>query len=215
LREGIDRVVVVHPVLRSHADDPPQKREPPGIVTVGLGPKRGAAERLLLVERAEFAAHHPQAQARGASQRHARRVTRDRGTLGSRGQDFQGRATIEVVGRPYDLQLERQVESVRPQQLGGTREKRRGGPAVEPVLRAPACRGQTGGRALAQIRVEAAELGEVTVRLLEVVADDLVRLDERPAVLGEPIGEAGVQVGADRLWESVVGGIPDQQVPEA
>ena len=34
-------------------------------------------------------------------------------------------------------------------------------------------------------------------------------------MLVEPVGEAGVQVGADRLGEGVVGGVADQQVAEA
>ena len=48
-----------------------------------------------------------------------------------------------------------------------------------------------------------------------MVADDLVALDERVAVLVQPVGEAGMQVGADRLWERVVGGVADQQVAKA
>src|SRR5207342_493954 len=48
-----------------------------------------------------------------------------------------------------------------------------------------------------------------------VVADDLVALDERAAVLVEPTGEAGMQVGADRLRERVVGGVSNEQVAEA
>ena len=59
------------------------------------------------------------------------------------------------------------------------------------------------------------ELGRVAGRLLEVVADDLVALDEDVAVLVEPVGEPGMQVGADRLGECVVGGVADQQVTEA
>ncbi len=34
-------------------------------------------------------------------------------------------------------------------------------------------------------------------------------------MLVEPVGEAGVQVGADRLGEGVVGGVADQQMAEA
>ena len=48
-----------------------------------------------------------------------------------------------------------------------------------------------------------------------MVADDLVAFDERLAVVVEPVGEAGVQVGAERLGERVVGGVADQQVAEA
>ncbi len=59
------------------------------------------------------------------------------------------------------------------------------------------------------------ELGQVQGGLLEVVAEDLVELDEALAVLGEPLREAAMQVGPRRLREPVVGGVADQEVPEA
>ena len=59
-----------------------------------------------------------------------------------------------------------------------------------------------------------AQLGLVAGGLLEVVADELVQLDEGPLVL-EPVGEAAVQVCANGLRESVVGGVADEQVAEA
>ena len=49
--------------------------------------------------------------------------------------------------------------------------------------------------------------------LLEVIADDLVALDE--IVAREPVGEALVQLRSRRLREGFVGGIADEQVPEA
>jgi hypothetical protein len=60
----------------------------------------------------------------------------------------------------------------------------------------------------------ASKLQAVAIRLLEVVADDLVQLDELPAVLLQPHGESFVQLAAGRLRQRVVGGIPDQQVAE-
>ena len=88
-------------------------------------------------------------------------------------------------------------------------------PAVEAIARAPAGGGEPQGGAFGKGRVGLPELRLVAGGLFEVVADDLVALDERLAVLVEPVGEAGVQVGADRLGERVVGRVADQQVAEA
>ena len=51
--------------------------------------------------------------------------------------------------------------------------------------------------------------------LLEVVAEDLVQLDELGAVRLQPGCEALVQLGAGRFRQCVVGGVADQQVAEA
>ena len=59
------------------------------------------------------------------------------------------------------------------------------------------------------------ELGAIAHALLEVVAEDLVQLDDLGAVLLHPGGEALVEVGASRLRQRVVGRIADQEVPEA
>jgi hypothetical protein len=48
--------------------------------------------------------------------------------------------------------------------------------------------------------------------LLEVIAENLVQLDEALAVLLEPVGEAAVEIGAGRLGECVVGGVADQEM---
>jgi hypothetical protein len=51
------------------------------------------------------------------------------------------------------------------------------------------------------------------MRLLEVVADDLVPLDE---VVGrEPVGKTLVQLGASRFRQRLVRGIANEEVPEA
>ena len=57
------------------------------------------------------------------------------------------------------------------------------------------------------------ELGAVPVRLLEVVADDLVALYE--VVAGKPVGEALVQLGAGRLRQRLVGGVANEEVAKA
>ena len=77
----------------------------------------------------------------------------------------------------------------------------------EPLARAPG--------EIAPVLVDRPELGAVAIRLLEVVADDLVQLDEVGAVLLEPVGEPLVQVGADGLRQRLVRGVADQQVAEA
>ncbi len=59
------------------------------------------------------------------------------------------------------------------------------------------------------------ELAAVGVRLLEVVAEDLVELEEIPAVALEPFGEPLVQLRADGLRQRVVGRVANQHVAEA
>ena len=83
------------------------------------------------------------------------------------------------------------------------------------VARAPACSGEPECGAVRYVRIGLPELSHVAGRLLEVVADDLVALDERLSVVVEPGGEAEVQIGADRLGERVVGGVANQQVAKA
>ena len=73
------------------------------------------------------------------------------------------------------------------------------------------------GRAPCEVvepRIGAVELGPVAVGALEVVADDLVLLDER-CVPVEPVGERLVELGSRLLGERVVGGVADQKVAEA
>ena len=50
--------------------------------------------------------------------------------------------------------------------------------------------------------------------LLEVVAENLVQLDQPSAFL-DPAGEAFVQLGSCGFWEALVGDVTDQQVAEA
>ncbi len=64
--------------------------------------------------------------------------------------------------------------------------------------------------------VERAELGEVPIRLLEVIAEDLLVLGRALAVdaVG-PLDELLVKRRAGALEDSVVGGVPDEDVVEA
>ena len=59
------------------------------------------------------------------------------------------------------------------------------------------------------------ELGAVAERLLEVVAEQLVELDELGAVLLEPVGEALVQLCPLRFRQGLVGGVAHEEMAEA
>ena len=62
-------------------------------------------------------------------------------------------------------------------------------------------------------RVVGPELAKVVRGTLEVVADDLVLLQESRNRL-DPVGEALMQLGPDLLRQRLVRGVADQQVPE-
>ena len=100
-------------------------------------------------------------------------------------------------------------------ELGRSVEEHGRRPEVLAVVRAPTGAGESRGSALGKGGVGLPELCPAADGLLEVVADDLVALDESLAVLVEPVGEAFVQVGADGFRKRVVGGVADQQVTEA
>ncbi len=62
-------------------------------------------------------------------------------------------------------------------------------------------------------RIFGVQLGAIAVRLLEVVANDLVLLEQ--LVVPQPLGELLVELRASRLWERLVRRVPDQDVAEA
>jgi hypothetical protein len=104
---------------------------------------------------------------------------------------------------------------------GSARQERRGSlqQASGRVLvgapqRALARGGQPHRTSCRQAVVVAAELAPVEHRLLEVVADDLVLLDEVHVLL-DPEREALVQIGARLLRQRIVGSVADQEVTEA
>ena len=79
-----------------------------------------------------------------------------------------------------------------------------------------ACSREVVGRSASESRqggVAWVELRPVAVRLLEVVAEDLVALHK--VVLREPVRELLVQLRPSRLRKRLVGGVADEQVPEA
>ncbi len=59
------------------------------------------------------------------------------------------------------------------------------------------------------------ELLPVAIGLLEVVAEQLVELDELGAVLREPVGELLVQLRPLRLRQALVGGVAHEEMTEA
>ena len=105
------------------------------------------------------------------------------------------------------------------QERGGAREEVDGGRHVAARERALAGRRQPLRRALAQRRGPIAgrpELEQGAMRLLEVVADDLLVLPGEVArVHLDPIREPLVHLRAHRLWDPVVGSIADEDVGEA
>ena len=116
----------------------------------------------------------------------------------------------------HELGFEGEVELGRRHERGCALQEARRRPVVLAERRSLAAGGQAAPRRRGQRVVSGqAELGTVARPLLEVVAEDLVELDEITAVLLEPGREARVQLGADRLRECVVGGVADQDVAEA
>ena len=112
--------------------------------------------------------------------------------------------------------FEGEVDLGRGDERGGALEQAHGGAVVLAELRPVAAGGQAAPRRRGQhVVVGQPELGAVAAGLLEVVAEDLVQLDELGPVLLQPGGEALVEVGAGRLGQRLVGGVADQQVAEA
>jgi hypothetical protein len=136
--------------------------------------------------------------------------------LGGGGGDRGGLRAVPLEVRlgEGEVELEHDVEARRPGQRKRPLEQPFGGPVVAPPERAAA-----GGRApragaFGQGRVGLSQLLPVVRGLLEVVAEDLVQLDQLLAALFEPGGEALVQLRPAGFRERVVGGVADQQVTE-
>ena len=144
-------------------------------------------------------------------------IARRRGTLG------EGICAPERVVAPAcpeqgvaELGFEGEVDLGRRYERGGALEQADGGAVVLAEGRAVAAGGQAPPRRRGQLVVGGhPELGAVAAGLLEVVAEDLVQLDELGPVLLQPGCEALVELGAGRFRQRVVGGVADQQVAEA
>ena len=89
--------------------------------------------------------------------------------------------------------------------------------AASPIRRREEALGGAARQGARPAVVDGAELLVVAVRLLEVVAEDLLELGRpaSPATSLEPVGEALVQLGPQLLRRARVGGVADEDVAEA
>ncbi len=125
---------------------------------------------------------------------------------------------LEPAAGEQDVrQRDAEVHVERPRQGGRPAEQAARGAGVGTGERAAAGGGQAPARLLAEGAgplVHRPQLRAVAVRLLEVVADELVLLDQPGTALLQPAPEALVQLGPRRLRQRLVGGVPDEQVAE-
>jgi len=117
--------------------------------------------------------------------------------------------------RHGEIELELDVEAERSRERERPLEKPLGGQPVATPVRSASGGGEVLAGAFGQRRVRPPKLCLVAGCLLEVVAEELLHLDEVLRSLPEPGREALVQPRAGGLRERVVGGISEQQVPEA
>jgi hypothetical protein len=143
----------------------------------------------------------------------ARSVTFQSRTLGSRLRD--GRGLLRGRLHHREIELEHDVEACRPQQSERSPQKHEASAGVAAQVRTSSGRGQVPPCALGDVFVRLPELRPVATRLLEVVPENFVQLDQVGAMVLQPIGEAAMELGADRLRQGVIGGVADQEVPEA
>ena len=110
--------------------------------------------------------------------------------LGGRGGNCCSFSVVPLEERLGEVELEHDVQPRRPGQLERPLEQPFGGPVVSARERAPAgdCKPVTG--AVGQGRVGLSELLPVAGGLLEVVAEDLLQLDQLLSALLQPAGEA-------------------------
>ena len=115
---------------------------------------------------------------------------------------------------------EEDLESLRValrQERGPAPEQAAGRAEVTARVRSAAGGGKSRGCATGEVvetGIGAVEFGPVAVGALQVVADDLVLLDERRVPI-EPVGKGLVQRGPGLLRERVVRSVADQEVAEA
>ena len=122
---------------------------------------------------------------------------------------------VEESRRELDLHFPPRATVLRDQARGALEQRDRSG-CVAASRRPLTGRAQTSGgtRGVLRALVDPSKLGGVSVSLLEVVAQELVELDELSAALREPLREAPVKIRAGRLRERLVRGVPDQEMPE-
>ena len=115
--------------------------------------------------------------------------------------------------REIDLQVG--VPPDRPGQLQGATEQRGGGAVVTAPERPAAGRHEPLARPLGEAVVRLSQFLPVPGSLLQVVAEQLVELDQGGSAPVEPGGELFVQLGAKLLGDRSVDGIVDEHVHEA
>ena len=125
---------------------------------------------------------------------HARFVFSRDSALGRTFCDRYGTHNVDPVEGVNQLDLQAEVEPERPCRQQRALEQSGCRPPVAPPVGTVPCDAQPHTRSKRHVGIRPAELVEVASRLLEVVAEDLVQLDEALAVLCEPVGEAMVQV---------------------
>ena len=135
-------------------------------------------------------------------------------SLGRRLDDLSRAARVLDEQRRGEVDLEQDVEPEGPGQLERALEQHaRRAPVLSPE-RTAAARGEPLCGAGGELIRRLAELAAVADGLLEVVADDLVQLNE--LLVGvEPLREALVELSPNALWERVVSRVADQEVAEA
>ena len=140
-----------------------------------------------------------------------------------------GRQLVEHPSRPFDVSgLQQAVvqrhERLQPERLvgrqepGGAPQESDGCGHVAACRRPPSGDRQPRARASGQrprMVVARPQLDQVSVRLLQVVPEDLlVLLDARARPRLQPVGEPLVQVGPELLRDRLVRGVADEDVPE-
>jgi hypothetical protein len=201
-------------VVGAFADGVPDVNEAGVVVGLFEQRQRSAGERVDLVHPRVGSELHAVAGGDDAGERFACKVVRNRRSLGGALGD---RHRLPVVGSHGfgELELEVDVEPERTCERERALEQGRCSTFVAARKRAPASGGEPLSRTLAEARVWLLELGPVARGLFEVMAEDLVQLDEVRRPFFEPRGKAFVQVGPGRFGESVVGGVADQEMVEA
>ena len=131
-------------------------------------------------------------------------------------------STVQVVGvEPGFGQLDEQRDAARisfAAKEASATEQHGGGSGVVARERTPAAVRESRARPRCEHGCAlgiGAQLFQVAARLLEVMPDDLVELDQTLPVLLEPGGEPLVEIRARRLRQRVVRRVADEDVPEA
>lgn len=186
-------------MLRGNRRELPQQPETPGVATRLLGGQRLATELLNLVAEQDLARARAVDERHRAREQGSGRVARPFGPTGEIVRCRRALTGVEGVHPPGDLELEREVQPNRAQQLRRAAEKRMSRPIVASAVRSPPAGTEPLSGTLDEDGIGPTELSLVPHRLLEVVSNDLVAFDQRVAVPVEPVGKAGVEIGADGL----------------